>query len=511
MSGELLRGRDLSGWHDLRADVIICGAGAGGSMAARELSRSGLSVLLLEEGDDHAPGSFTQREEEMFPRLYQAMGGQRTDDLSVLVMSGRGLGGSTVHNPNLCKRIPDPILDRWRDSLGIEGVGAEDMEPLFAEVERDLGVVPIPDKHVNAHNQVIQRGTEALGYRGARLSHNRGDWCIGSGFCEIGCAYDAKLNARRVLIPQALEAGANIYTDCRVDRVEHNGRVASGVTATLLDADGQPHGTLKAHARAICLAGSAIGSAGLALRSGLPDPHERLGRGLHIHPSSVVAGRFDEKVEAWRGVPQSYECTEFLDLRPDSNRRVWLVPSFAHPIGTASLMTGFGPGLTMQMRAYPHLAVLAAVVHDETEGRVYLDGSRTRIAYEATRADREQLALGVREGARILLAAGAKYCSVPAIPEITIRSEGDLGLVQAARFQPHDARLMAAHPMGSMPMGSDPTRSVTDHRGAHHQLRRLWVVDGSLFPTSIGGPPQIGIYTFGMKVARHLIEELADS
>ena len=49
-------------------------------------------------------------------------------------------------------------------------------------------------------------------------------------------------------------------------------------------------------------------------------------------------------------------------------------------------------------------------------------------------------------------------------------------------------------------MGDDPRRSVVRSNGEHHAVQGLFVTDGSLFPTSIGVPPQISIYSF----ARHL-------
>lgn len=507
MAGTITHGRDRRGERSVRCDVVVSGGGAGGAMAARELARAGLQVLLLEEGDDQLPGAFTQREDEMIPRLFQEHGGRRSDDLAITILGGRGLGGSTIHNTNLCKRTDPEILRQWREDLGIEGVGESDLAPFFAEVERDLGVAPIAPEQINAHNALVRRGTERLGWRGAVLSHNRRN-CIGSGFCELGCTYDAKLNARKVLVPQALAAGANVWTDARVDRVVHDAARASGVEATLLDARGRPHGRLTVRARAVCLAGSAIGSAAIALRSGIADPHQQIGRSLRIHPAAIVAGIFDRPVEAWKGVPQSWECTEHLDLRPDSEKRVWLVPSFAHPVGTAALMPGFGPSMMRAMRAYPRTAALAAMIHDETAGRVYLDGDRTRIAYVPNAHDRAQLALGAREGARLLLAAGAREVVIPAQPALRVRRESEIRAITAERFGPHDAKLTAVHPMGTLRLGGDPSSSVVDPRGQMHALPGVWVVDGSLFPTSIGGPPQISIFAFSMKVSRALARDL---
>lgn len=499
MSGRIVRGADLRGEHALDADVVVCGGGAGGCMAARELARGGRRVLVLEEGDDLAPGDLDQREDTMMPRLFQQAGGRRTADGAIVVLGGRGLGGSTLHNQNLCKRTPDEVLRHWGGALGVEGVEPQTLAPLFEEVERDLGVAPIHEEQVNAHNRIVRRGVAALGWRGGMLSHNRDARCIGSGFCELGCAYDGKLHARRVLVPQALAAGAVFYTGCEVRDVLHDGARVRGVRARLGDT-----GVVEVTAPVVCLAGSAIGSAALARKSRVPDPHAQLGRGLRLHPAAMVAGVFDEPVRAWRGIPQSWECTEHLDFTPGSDRRVWLVPSFSHPVGAASLMPGFGPEHARRMRSYDRLAVLAAMVHDETEGRVAREGGRTVVRYEPVASDREQLALGVRAGARILLAAGARECVCPAVPPIVIRSESDLERVTADRFRPHDAELVAVHPMGTLRMGPDPRTSATDSRGAHHHLRGLWVTDGSLFPTSIGVPPQLSVYTFAMRAARLL-------
>jgi choline dehydrogenase-like flavoprotein len=60
--------------------------------------------------------------------------------------------------------------------------------------------------------------------------------------------------------------------------------------------------------------------------------------------------------------------------------------------------------------------------------------------------------------------------------------------------------------MGTMRMGEDPTISVVRSTGEHHQLRGLFVADGSLFPTSIGAPPQISIFAFALHLAPHVIE-----
>ena len=501
----IVRGRDLA--RDLTLDVgaVVIGTGAGGSIALRELARAGIDAIALEEGRDHVDRDMSQREEQMLPELFQDRGGRMTDDLAINVLQGRGVGGSTIHNTNLCKRTPDQILDLWARKHRVEGCSAADMQPAFEAIERDLHVTQIADEAINENNDVLRRGVKALGYRGGVLSHNR-DGCVGSGFCELGCAYNAKNNARKVVLPQAIEAGARIYAEVRALRILHrDGRVVG------VEARASSGARVTVRAKVVVLSASAVNSAALAIASGLPDPHAQLGRRLHIHPGGVVAGVFDgahdEPIFGWRGVPQSYECTELLDFAEGSDRRLWITTAFAHPIATAATMPGFGPAHMARMRQFSRIAVLTAMVHDETIGTVYLDADgRPAMRYRMIESDREQLARGLRACAELLLAAGAREVMIPAIPPRVVKSRGDLAQIDASIARPHALPLTAVHPMGTMRLGEDPLHAVVRSTGEHHQLKGLFVADGSLFPTSIGVPPQISIYSFAHHLARNIVD-----
>ena len=101
--------RDL-GAASLEAELVVVGSGAGGAMVAREVAAAGRKVIVLEEGGLHQPKEFTQREDDMLPRLFQEAGGRASADGAVTVLQGRGVGGSTMHNTNLCKRTPAEML-----------------------------------------------------------------------------------------------------------------------------------------------------------------------------------------------------------------------------------------------------------------------------------------------------------------------------------------------------------------------------------------------------------------
>jgi choline dehydrogenase-like flavoprotein len=123
-----------------------------------------------------------------------------------------------------------------------------------------------------------------------------------------------------------------------------------------------------------------------------------------------------------------------------------------------------------------------------------------------TERDRGQLAKGLVACARLLLAAGAVEVTIPAIPPVRVTRASELDSIDTSVLRPHSVPLTAVHPMGSLRMGEDPRASVVRSTGEHHQVRGLFVSDGSLFPTSIGGPPQISIYAFALHLAPHVVE-----
>ena len=496
----IVRGQGLTKDLSLDADLCVVGTGAGGAMVAREAARAGLRVVALEEGAHSTARDFTQREDEMLPLLFQDSGARATDDGAIQVLQGRGVGGSTVHNTNLCKRAPDAVLDGWK----LDGWRAADLVPHYEVVERDLHVSRLEEGDLNRNNLLLRRGVEKLGWKGALLSHNRRG-CTRSGFCELGCAFDAKENALKILVPEAASAGARVYADTRAEQIlVENGR-AVGVLARALAGDGRPGPRVTVRAQAVCIAGSAVGSARLALQSKLPDPQAAVGRSLRLHPGGAVAGIFDEPVEGWVGIPQSYECTEKLRFDEDEANldRAWIIPAFAHPVGLGNALPGFGAAHMARMRLYPRIAIFVAMLHDRSEGTVSVERGRLHIRYVLNASDQRALLRGMRACAELMFAAGARRVLVPFAQPLELDDPSRLQEIDARGYRPLDPLLTAVHPMGTLPLGR-----VVDVQGRYLGVQRLWVADGSLFPTSLGGPPQLTIYAAAHKIAGHLIAEL---
>ena len=127
----IVRGDEITGDLTLRAEVCVIGSGAGGAVVAKELAEAGRDVIVLEQGGHYTKDDFTQREDEMMPLLYEDMGQRATTDGSIVILQGRNVGGSTVHNLCYCFRTPAPILEMWRREDGVREMSYEQMVPAF--------------------------------------------------------------------------------------------------------------------------------------------------------------------------------------------------------------------------------------------------------------------------------------------------------------------------------------------------------------------------------------------
>src|SRR3954466_9942414 len=109
MSGRITTGDELTEDTRLTCDVCIIGSGSGGAWLAHELCAQGLDVVMLEEGGYHTRREFDLVEAEMYAKLYQERGFRATDDLSMAILQGRSVGGSTTVNWCSSFRTPDRI------------------------------------------------------------------------------------------------------------------------------------------------------------------------------------------------------------------------------------------------------------------------------------------------------------------------------------------------------------------------------------------------------------------
>ncbi|MEA2624310.1 MAG: hypothetical protein QOD06_355 [Candidatus Binatota bacterium] len=492
----------------LRSDACVIGSGAGGSVVARELAAGGMDVVLIEEGGYWTSRDFTQLEEEMYPRLYRERGTRPTSDFSVLVSQGRALGGSTLVSFCLCFRPPSPVLSSWAERTGIEALAPAGFLPAVERVERSLPVRRMGADHLNANNRILKTGGERLGLRGRFLDHNRTD-CLGCGYCALGCAYDRKNDAIVTYLADASHRGARILPWARADRVLYEGREARGVVGRFLRSRTGARRSFRVDARVVVIAGGALESPMLWLRSSLPNPGGVVGRHLRLNPYVVVAGIFDERVATWEGVPQSWVVDEFLDPVRFPQGGLLFFSASAQPIACAGLLPGFGWEHRRGMHDVSRMAMIAVFLNDRAEGHVSL-GRRGEavIRYELGGDDQVEVKRGLRLASEMLFAAGAERVVLPYNDLVELAKPEDARVIDERGIFANDPLFLSFHPQGTLRIGAVPRRSVVGRGGESHEVRGLYVADASVLPGAVGVPPQVSIMAFATETARAILGTL---
>ena len=484
-----------------QADVCVIGSGAGGAVVAKELAEAGLSVIILEAGENHDPSSFGTYEPEMLRRLFWDSGLRQTRDGAIIISQGRGVGGSTVHNLCYAVRPPQVSLYKW---------GVPEIWPHFNQVEQTLGVTQIQETDVNLLNGVIRRGCEAMRWRGTVQRHNRGECSMCGARCLFGCPVSkstqndsrtGKQSMAVTYIPLALAAGAKLYSNCTAEKIHvKRGRVM-GVSARL------PSGKLDVQSKSVVLAAGAINSPQLWLKSRLSNTNQWVGKNLHLHPAVFVGGIFNETINGHLGIPQSYYIDQFLDLRRAPDSGYLLMPAFGSQMIVAASLPGFGESHRELMERYRHIGALLVLLHDRTTGRVSVNyKGMPNIAYRLRRSDKKVLVEGITNAARLLFAAGATEILMPYAQHFPIKTEADLEIIRRRGIVPNDIMMASSHPQGTLRMGENPSRNVVKLSGESHQVKGLFVADASLFPTSIGVPPTLTIAALATHVAKQITE-----
>ena len=508
----IIRGRDITGDRTETADVCVVGSGAGGAVAAKELAEAGRSVVVLEAGPHHDPSEFTGNEKDMLPLLFWDAGMRGTDDGSVLVYQGRGLGGSTVHNLCYAVRTPDAILNWWGSAFGVHDLAPSDLAPSLDRVEAALGVNQIQEEGVNNLNRLIRQGCRELGWSGLVQRHNRGPCPDCSAACVLGCPNSGPDSGKQSMavtyLPRALDLGARVYTDCLATAVLTEGDGVVGVEGRFLSPEGRSIGRLTVRSQAVVLASGAVNSPQVWLNSRLPDPWSQVGRNLHLHPAVFVGAVFPEPVDAYRGMPHSFYVDQFLDLERDPQGGYVLMPIFGPPVMVAAAVPSFGREHRELMDQYRHMGAMLVLLHDSSAGRVTVDRHGDPvIRYRLNTVDRERLVEGLERCAELLFAAGAEKVILPCNQRVVIERGDGLEAIRRRGIVENDILMASSHPQGTLRMGEDPRRSVVDSYGQAHTVKGLHVADASLFPGSVAVPPTLTIAALADRVARRLARD----
>jgi choline dehydrogenase-like flavoprotein len=493
----------------LSADVCIVGTGAGGAVTAAILAEAGLDVLMIEEGGYYTSADFTMRERDVTPRLYQEGGTRATKDNAISILQGKAVGGTTVVNWTTSFRTPEDVVQTWRDRHAVKGFAYADLVPHWDAIEKRLAIAKVEVSAMNPNNRKLYDGCKTLGWEVDTLKRNVFA-CMQTGFCGLGCPVNAKRSMLVTLIPDAIDAGARLVFRARADRFVTKGNAVAALECTLLDGEGI-HPTWKkltVTAKRFITSGGAINSPALLLRSGIDDGP--VGLRTFLHPVIGSAGIYDDEIHPDRGAPQSAASHHFAHRDAEVGFFIEAAPWY--PSLSTSAFPTFGAehlSFVKQMKnTATHLALAIDGFHDDVAGgRVTLRPSGMPLLdYPITERLWNAFRVAQKKLAEMQLAGGAKESLTLHDPPLRITSKADIDrLIDAAPFDVGRLPVFTAHQMGGLAMGDDAAHSVVRTEDLrHHRLENLHVIDGSVFPTSLGVNPQESIYGLARLMATRL-------
>ncbi|MFQ5351551.1 MAG: GMC family oxidoreductase N-terminal domain-containing protein [Candidatus Binatia bacterium] len=482
-------------------DAVVVGTGAGGAPAAARLRDAGYDVLLLEEGGLHLTSSFNTDPLDSAIRLYRDAGTSAILGTPPIVFAeGRCVGGSTVINGGMSWRTPDRVLEHWSRDLNLAGTDPVSMAAYFDEAEGILNVELQDPETVGVHSQLFADGARRLGWE---LKDNRRNMrrCVGLNNCGLGCPTGAKQSMLVTEIPRALNAGAQLVCNARVNQVLTKRGRAVGVKGHFVDQLGKKLGRFEVRSRLVVLAAGARFTPAIMLRSRVGGT--MVGRGLHTHPNAKVVGVFDERLDPWIGAHQTHQVHEFLD------DGILMACSAVPPGILATALPGIGEGHGRRMSRYNHMMTAACLIEDSGEGRVRLGPDRRPwMTFNLSAQDTETIHRGVRLLSELLFMAGARSVLLPFADLPKLESVDELDRIDARPRSVKEIELLTVHIMSSCRMAIHPSLGPCDAWGRVHDVGGLAIADASLIPSSVGVNPMETIVALSLRNTDRWIEDL---
>jgi choline dehydrogenase-like flavoprotein len=478
-----------------RYEIVVVGSGAGGGVVAAELAEAGRSVLLLECGPhrsaaDHMRWEARANHELWWPLAFAEP--PAPDQPPLVMFRGRCVGGTTTINTKVALRPCAEDYEKWHAAAGLvndlgEPLGERDLLPYLERAERRLGVRERSDWQRCV--TTVEQGFRALGAELEPVNSYTDANCMRCGSCLQGCPTNAgKSTLNTYIQPAIVHSGLELRADCDVHRViiEDRGGRPEATGAEYVTPTGEAR---RVDADVIVLAAGALATPGLLLRSGVREaardsPSSRLiGSNLGFHAARLVAGLFDEPQDAHMVYPISAHCMQFQ--RDQDGGFVVEAATVQDPIGFATALCDehgvplWGDELVEAVRGYRNITSLLTLVNDENNGVVWVDADgHDRYSFAFNEREQQRIDRSLQFAHEVLRAAGAKRL-----------------------FQ---TGVLSTHVQGSCRMGSDPARSVLDAHGECHDVRRLFVGDGSAVPRTLSVNPSLTIMALASRLAEHI-------
>ena len=447
--------------------VVIVGSGAGGGTLGNELAQKGVKVVILEAGSRIEMQDFVNDEWESFTQL--AWSDMRTTSGSWRVARDfpnlpawivKAVGGSTTHWAGASLRFDEHEFKDKSTYGSIPGANLLDwpitlaeMEPWYAKAEDKMGVTRtngIPGLPGNNNFKVMEAGAKKLGYKTVHTGNmainseprdGRGA-CQQIGFCFQGCKSGAKWSTLYTEIPRGEATGnLEVRPNSMAIKIEHD---ASGKVTGVVYAD-QSGAMQRQKARVVAVAGNSIESPRLLLNSAstmFPD-------GL-ANSSGQVGRNYMRHMTG--SVYAAFEKSVHM-YRGTTMAGMWLV---------GEDMPQETNRITLDPKAKDKFGMPVASVHFDDHPN---DVAMRNHAY--------------KQGASVYEAVGATVTyPTPPYP--------------------------STHNLGTNRMSEKPKDGVVNKFGQAHDVKNLFISDGSQFTSGAACNPTLTIVSLAIRQADHI-------
>lgn len=506
--------------------VVIVGSGAGGGTLGNELAQQGIDVVVLEAGGRHEIKDFANDEWPMFSKISWL--DKRTTSGTWRVANDfpnlptwivRAVGGSTVHWAGASLRFQKHEF-KARTTYGeLKGanlldwpVTLEEMEPYYAKAENKMGTTGtngIPRLPGCNNYKVLAAGAKKMGYKefhtgnmsiNSKPRDGRGS-CQQIGFCFQGCKSGAKWSTLYTEIPKGEATGhLEVRIDAQALKIEHD---AKGRATGVLYADSKGNRHFQ-KAKVVCVAGNSIESPRLLLNSassmfpnGLANSSGQVGKNYMRHMTGSVYAIFDKPVHMFRGTTMAGIVKD--ESRHDPSRGFvggyeMETLSLGVPFLAAFLDPGsWGRDFSSAMDAYNNMAGMWLVGEDMPQ-------ETNRVTLHATEKDQHGLPIpnvnfsdhandiamrnhGFKQGKALYESVGAKrVIFTPPYP--------------------------STHNLGTNRMSAKASDGVVNKHGQAHDVKNLFVSDGSQFTTGASENPTLTIVALAIRQAEFIANGL---
>ncbi len=508
--------------------VVIVGSGAGGGTLANELAQKGVNkIVILEAGRQFSYDDIENDEFAMFMKLSWLDKRVSRGAWSVTKTAPnlpawivKGVGGSTNHWAGVSLRFK-PYEFKTKTTYGdVPGanvldwpISYEDLAPYYDRAVKKMGVSGVegglPQLPPSNLSKVAVAGARKIGYKDFThpMAINSQPYdgrpaCQVIGFCMQSCKIGALWGTANTEIPRALKTGlVELRPECMVLQIQHD---KSGKVSGVLYADKNGNKHVQ-KARVVAVAGNSIESPRMLLNSassmfpnGLANSSGQVGKNYMAHTTAGLVSIHEKPVHMYRS--QAVAAIIGDEAKNDPSRGFlggyyFEVLQLGLPFTVAFLRppAGWGRELTSAAEMYDHMTGVWTCGEQ-------LAMESNRITLHSTEKDQHGL-------------------PVPVVSNSDHDNDAMLRLHGAAQWRKINEALGAhrtlemptwssSHNMGTNRMSEKARDGVVNKWGQAHDIKNLFVSDGSQFTSSAAANPTLTIVALAIRQAEYMADQM---